>query len=74
MAQLLEAKKNLQRVLASVPLTEDERAAADDGRTAIDSLLARLTDIPTPAGPTPRELGAPATTLPIAEVRQGKQE
>ncbi|WP_211265656.1 tyrosine-type recombinase/integrase [Actinacidiphila oryziradicis] len=37
-------------------------------------LLARLTDIPTPAGPTPRVLGLPATVtmLPIVEVRQGR--
>jgi hypothetical protein len=30
-AQLMEAKENLQRMLASIPLTEDERAAVDDG-------------------------------------------
>ncbi|MCM2518094.1 hypothetical protein NC658_33510 [Streptomyces griseoincarnatus] len=75
-AQLLEAKENLQHMLVSIPLTEDERAAVDDGQTAIDALLARLTDIPTPSGPTPRDLGLPATVtmLPIVEVRQGKQE
>ncbi|MHA5052585.1 hypothetical protein [Streptomyces sp. SD15] len=59
-------------MLASIPLTEDERAAVDDGQTAIDALLDRHTEIPTPAGPTPRELGLPATVtmLPIVEVRQ----
>jgi hypothetical protein len=74
-AQLLEAKENLQRMLASIPLTEDERAAVDDCQAALEALLARLTDIPTPAGPTPRELGLPAavTMLPIVEVRQGKR-
>lgn len=63
-------------MLASIPLTEDERAAVDDGQTAIDALLTRLTDIPTPAGPTPRQLGLPTavTMLSIVEVRQGKQE
>ena len=30
-AQLLEAKDNLQRMLAAIPLTDDERAAVDDG-------------------------------------------
>ncbi|WP_406416420.1 hypothetical protein [Streptomyces sp. NBC_00842] len=30
-AQLLEAKENLQRMFASIPLTEDEHAAVDDG-------------------------------------------
>ena len=38
-AQLLEAKNNLQRMLASIPLTDDERAAVDDGQGALNSLL-----------------------------------
>ncbi|WP_229882595.1 tyrosine-type recombinase/integrase, partial [Streptomyces alanosinicus] len=58
-AQLLEAKAYLQRMLVSIPLTDDERAAVDDGQTAINSLLDRLAEVPTPAGPTPRELGRP---------------
>jgi Phage integrase family len=58
-AQLLEAKDNLQRMLTSVPLTDDERAAVEDGQTALDSLLDRLVDAPTPAGPTPRQIGIP---------------
>src|SRR5664279_2415224 len=33
-AQLLEAKENLQQMLAAIPLTEDERAAVEDGHTA----------------------------------------
>jgi integrase len=65
--QLLEAKDNLQRMLASIPLTDDERAAVDDGQAALDQLLERLADVPTPAGPTPREIGVPATAtlLPV---------
>ena len=75
-AQLLEAKDNLQRMLVSVPLTDDERAAVDDGHAALDALLDRLTDIPTPAGPTPHEIGAPpsATQLPIVAVNHRKPE
>ena len=75
-AQLLEARDNLQRMLASIPLTDDERAAVDDGQAALDSLLGRLADIPTPSGATPREIGGPsgATQLPIIMVRQGKRE
>lgn len=71
--QLLETKENLQKMLASIPLTDDERAAVDDGHTALDQLLERLTDVPTPAGPTPRQIGVPstATFLPIIDVRQG---
>ena len=72
-ALLLEAKDNLQRMLAAIPLTDDERAAVDDGQAALDQLLRRLADVPTPAGPTPREIRAPATAtvLPIVDVRQG---
>ena len=71
-AQLLEAKDNLQRMLAAIPLTDDERAAVDDGHTAVNALLARLTDVPTPAGPTPQQIGVPptATLLPIVQVTQ----
>ena len=73
-AQLLEARDNLQRMLASIPLTDDERAAVDDGHAAVTALLDRLADVPTPAGPTPRELGTPATVtmLPIVQIRTGK--
>jgi integrase len=68
--QLLEAKDNLQRMLASIPLTDDERAAVDDGQAALDQLLERLVDVPTPTGATPRQLGIPATVtlLPIVNV------
>lgn len=69
-AQLLEAKDNLQRMLASIPLTDDERAAVEDGQAALSNLLDRLADAPTPAGPTPRQIGIPptATLLPIINI------
>ena len=75
-AQLLEAKDNLQRMLAEIPLTDDEQAAVNDDREALAKLLNRLTDTPTPAGPTPRQIGSPptATLLPIISVRHGKSE
>lgn len=71
-SQLLQAKSNLQRMLVSIPLTDDERAAIDDGQSALDNLLARLAEIPTPAGPTPREITTGATLLPIVTVTHGK--
>ena len=52
-------------MLATIPLTDEEQAAVDDGQAALDQLLERLADIPTPSGATPRQL------LPIIEVRQG---
>ncbi|MBI4496610.1 MAG: tyrosine-type recombinase/integrase [Chloroflexi bacterium] len=57
-AQLLEGKANLLRYRQEIPLTEDERAAVDDGVAALEQLLARLADIPTPdGGPAPRQRG-----------------
>jgi hypothetical protein len=35
-------------MLAAIPLTEDERAAVDDGQFALDRLLGRLAGVPTP--------------------------
>ena len=74
--QLLEAKDNLQRMLAAIPLSDDERAAVDDGQAALDNLLERLIDVPTPTGTTPREIGVPvtATLLPIVSVNQRTRE
>ncbi|MFD9436895.1 tyrosine-type recombinase/integrase [Streptomyces sp. NPDC060002] len=40
-AQLLEAKGNLQKMTAAIPLTDGERAAVDDGQAALDRLLDR---------------------------------
>jgi hypothetical protein len=57
-AQLLEGKANLLRMRQEIPLNEAELAAVDDGVTALETLLAQLVDVPTPAGPTPRELKA----------------
>jgi integrase len=69
-AQLLEARENLQKMRAVIPLTEDEQAAVDDGSAALDRLLGRLADTPTPAGPTPRQLDLPtsATLLPVIDL------
>ncbi len=55
-SQLLESKKNLQRMLQIIPLNEDERAAVEDGLAAIEKLRAKLVDVPTPAGLTPQQL------------------
>src|SRR5437763_1462835 len=62
-AQLLEAQASLQRMMLTIPLTDDERAAVDEGATAVEQLLARLADTPTPAGPTPSELQPPRGPL-----------
>jgi hypothetical protein len=67
-SQLLEAKTNLQRMLAAIPLTEEERAAVEEGTGALDRLLERLADVPAPTGQTPRQLAQRA--LPVVQQDQ----
>ena len=55
-AQMFEGKTNLLRLLQEIPLGEAEQAAVEDGLVAYEKLLLRLKDIPTPAGPTPRQI------------------
>ena len=55
--QLLEARANLLRLKQEIPLTDDECAAVDVGLMALERLCTGLADVPTPAGPTPRQLG-----------------
>jgi hypothetical protein len=50
-AQLLEGKANLLRLRQDIPLVDAELAAVEDGLTAYEQLLAKLVDVPTPAGP-----------------------
>lgn len=45
-------------------MSDEEPAAVNDGHTALNRLLERLASVPTPSGPTPRQL------LPIVEVRR----
>jgi integrase len=70
-AQLLEAKANLQRMLIAIPLTDDEKAAVDDGQEALDKLLERLADTPTPDGSTPRQLACGAAETPLLQILPG---
>ena len=53
---LLEGKSNLLRMRQEIPLSDAELAALDDGVSALEPLLSRLADVPTPAGPTPLQL------------------
>lgn len=74
LAQLLEGKGNLLRVLQEIPLNEEERAAIEDGIEAMEHLCLQLSDVPTPAGPTPIQLltdgQRPKTIIPLAEIRR----
>jgi integrase len=67
-AQLLEAKANLLHLQQQIPLTDEERAAVDDGLLALERLCAQLADVPTPAGSTPRQLGTTGRVeLPVIQ-------
>jgi hypothetical protein len=66
-AQLLEARNNLQRMMQEIPLREEERAAVEDGLAALERLETKLVDVPTPAGPTPREIRKKVIELPTIQ-------
>lgn len=57
-ALLLEGKTHLLRLLQEIPLGEAEQAAVEDGVAAFENLLSKLTDVPTPSGQTPRQIGS----------------
>lgn len=51
-----EAQGNLVRMKQEMELSDEEMAAIDEGVHLMEQLCSRLADIPTPAGPTPRQL------------------
>jgi hypothetical protein len=56
-AQVLEGRDNLLRLRQEIPLNESELAAVEEGIAAHERLIDNLRDVPTPAGPTPRQMG-----------------
>ena len=64
-AQLLEAKANLLHLKQEIPLTDEELSPVDDGLGALERLCSELADVPTPAGPTPRDLASGCEVCPI---------
>lgn len=70
-AHLLEAREGVDHRLAVIPLTDDERAAAEDDGRALDALLDKLADVPTPAGSTPREIAAKTSPKTGPELETG---
>jgi hypothetical protein len=69
--QLVEGRANLVHMLEYVTLTEDERALVDEGIGLHQALIDRLADVPTPAGPTPRDLAARRHTLSLPMLNDG---
>ncbi|MFD6607074.1 tyrosine-type recombinase/integrase [Streptomyces coelicoflavus] len=68
--QLLAVKDGIDQMLEQLDLTDDEREALEGDREAVTALAKRLADTPTPAGPTPRELGTDDTFIPLTQLMQ----
>jgi hypothetical protein len=62
-ALLLEGKAHLLRLLQEIPLEAAEQADVEGGVTAYEDLLSKLAGLPTPAGPTPRQIGTKLVQL-----------
>jgi hypothetical protein len=54
-------------MLQEIPLTDDERAAVEEGVGAYDLLLTRLVDVPAPDGKTPRQIAG--QMIPLTVIR-----
>jgi hypothetical protein len=67
--QLLAVKDGIQQMLEQLELTDDERAALEGDHDAVAALAERLADVPTPAGPTPNELGAEPAFISLTALR-----
>jgi hypothetical protein len=76
-AQLLEGKANLLHMLEAIPLSEEERAAVEDGIKSMEKLCQQLADVPTPAGPTPNQLAlanqSRQAVIPVERIHRRKQ-
>jgi integrase len=67
--QLLAVRDGIQQMLEQLELTDDERAALEGDRDAVAALANRLADTPTPAGPTPNELGTEPAFISLTALR-----
>jgi integrase len=78
MEQLVEGKANLARMLEFVALTDDEKLLVSEGIQLHQELIEKLADVPTPAGPTPRDLKTSpeqeTQVIPLAAVRRRKKQ
>lgn len=76
--QLVEGKANLVRMLEFVSLTEDEKLLVTEGIELHQALIEKLVDVPTPAGPTPRELDSQrqgeTKVIPIKHVQRERSK
>ncbi|MGN9847326.1 hypothetical protein ACTMTI_55575 [Nonomuraea sp. H19] len=52
-------------MLKQLDLTDEERHALEGDREVVAALVGSLADVPTPAGPTPKDLGTPSAFIPL---------
>jgi hypothetical protein len=57
--QLISARRNLQRMLQEIPLSDEERAAVDGDLEALKSLTERLRGLPPPSRSASQTTGRP---------------
>ncbi|WP_412538718.1 tyrosine-type recombinase/integrase [Longispora sp. K20-0274] len=69
--QLLAIRDGIEQMLEQLELTDDERFALQGDRDAVAALVDQLTDTPTPAGPTPRDLGRTTSFIPLTQLTVG---
>lgn len=69
-AQLLEGKANLLHMLQEIPLSEEERAAVEEGVVAMERLCQQLADVPTPTGLTPNQLAMTQQVIPVENIHR----
>ncbi len=55
-------------MLEPADLTNEERAVLEGDCEVLISLGERRVDVPTPAGPTPREMGTAGTFMPLTNL------
>ncbi|PKW18677.1 tyrosine-type recombinase/integrase [Saccharopolyspora spinosa] len=67
--RLLEVKDGVENMLERLDLTDDERTALEGDRDALAGLANRLAKVPTPAGPTPEELGTDRAFIALTAVQ-----
>jgi hypothetical protein len=67
--RLLEVKDGVDQMLERLTLTDDERAALEGDRDALAALAERLANVPTPAGPTPEQLGSDRAFVALTSVQ-----
>jgi hypothetical protein len=69
-AKLIEARQGVLRLLAEVPLSDEEKAAAEGDVLALNRYIEKRTSVPTPVVPDSRYVFNPSTEVSNGLLRQ----